>query len=111
MDLRHIDPILNEIKNVLDVHQVAIDVDARENHQKSKKIILLNSNYTYFTCRHSKKSSKSHRASKSRSPNRESSSTADKDRKSSQTSTGQTTPVTTSTNEPLDKVCLNILRA
>jgi ATP-dependent RNA helicase DDX46/PRP5 len=53
--------------------------------------------------KHSKKSSKSHRASRSRSPARENSSTTDKDRKSSQTSTNQTTTVTTSTNEPLDK--------
>ncbi|CAF3504949.1 unnamed protein product [Rotaria sp. Silwood1] len=53
--------------------------------------------------KHSKKSSKSHRTSRSGSPLRESSSTTDKERKSSQTSTSQTTPVTTTTNEPLDK--------
>ncbi len=69
----------------------------------------------FYFFRHSKKSSKSHRSSRSRSPNRESSSTiTDKDRKLSQVSTSQSTPVTTVTNEPLDKVrfffmCFNFL--
>ncbi|UJR21924.1 hypothetical protein I4U23_024993 [Adineta vaga] len=50
--------------------------------------------------KHSKKSSKSHR---SQSRTREDSSTAVKERKSSQTSTSQITPVTITSNEPLDK--------
>jgi ribosomal protein L16 Arg81 hydroxylase len=109
MDLQHIvhhhtDQIMNEIKNILDVHQVEIDTDEMENHQKSMKNKMLTYlDLTYFF-RHSKKSSKSHRVSRSRSPTRERSSTVDKDRKSSQTSTSQITPTTVSTNEPLDKV-------
>lgn len=102
-----IDPTVNEIRNALDVHPVVIDDAVRKNPPKSKQkqSSHLQQNTLLDFCRHSKKSSKSHRASRSRSPARESSSTTDKDRKISQTSTVATTSTTT-TNGPLDKVRL-----